>query len=135
MKSLNYFLFLSLLLLFSCGPKDSTPNTDVGVATAFINDLHQGKFKEADQLLLQEQDNQRLLKEYKSFFKSWPAEKLEYFKNNDVLIINEVSPVTDSITIVSYTTNYKKEERNKVKTVRVDGKWLVDFKYTFSGNL
>ena len=111
------------------------PDTDIGVAKEFITDLHKGNFKEASQLLLPEENNIQLLERYQDYFKAWPTDKLEYFKNTDVLIINEISPVNDSVTIVNYTTNYKKEEKNKVKVVRANGRWLIDFKYTFSTNL
>lgn len=124
-----------MAVLLSCNSENKLPNTDIEVATEFINDLHKGDFKEANQLLFIEQSNTRLLKEYQEYFKTWPKEKLDYFKNTDVLIINEVTPVTDSVTIVNYTTHYQKEEKNKVKAVRINGRWLIDFKYTFSGNL
>ena len=135
MKQTIYLLLPCLAILLSCNNQKEVPNTDIGVATEFINDLHKGDFKEAKQLLFVEESNTRLLEDIEKRFKAWPKDKLEYFKNNDILIINEVSPVTDSVTVVSYTTNYKKEEKNKVKVLRINGKWLIDFKYTFSGNL
>ena len=61
-------------------------------------------------------------------------EELNKYKNADI-IVNEVSNVNDSITIVNYSNSYKKEVKTKVKMVKISGKWLVDFKYTFSGNM
>ena len=135
MKKQFCILFTCLVILFSCNTEKKIPDTDIGVATEFINDIHKGDFKTANQLLLNEDANKQYLDRYQDYFKGWPKERLEYFKNSDILIINEVTPVTDSVTIVNYSTNYKKEEKNKVKVVRVNGQWLVDFKYTFSGNL
>ena len=67
-------------------------------------------------------------------FKTKSKEELEQYKNADI-IVNEVNNVSDSVTIVNYSNTYKKLEKNKVKVVRVNGRWFIDFKYTFSGNL
>jgi hypothetical protein len=49
--------------------------------------------------------------------------------------INEVSDVVpDSVTIISYSNSYRNRPQ-KVKVVKHNGEWVVDFKYTFSGNL
>ena len=60
--------------------------------------------------------------------------ELEKFKSADILI-NEISNVSDTVSIVNYSNSYKKESKNVLKLVRVNGKWLIDFKYTFSGNM
>ena len=48
--------------------------------------------------------------------------------------INEVADITDSVTVINYSNSYKKRSQ-KVKVIKRNGEWLVDFKYTFSGNL
>ncbi len=50
------------------------------------------------------------------------------------IIINEDATLNDTIHIVNYKNSYDQFAR-KVKVVQRNGKWLVDFKYTFSGNL
>jgi len=59
---------------------------------------------------------------------------LEYYRNADI-IINEISTVSDSVSIVNYSTSFLRNKSNKLKMVKVNGQWLVDLKYTFSGNM
>ena len=90
MKQTIYLLFACFTILLSCNNEKEVPNTDIGVATEFINDLHKGNFKEAKQLLFIEDSNSRLLEAYQDRFKGWTKDKREYFENNDILIINDI---------------------------------------------
>ncbi|HEX8358071.1 MAG TPA: hypothetical protein VF610_11685, partial [Segetibacter sp.] len=55
--------------------------------------------------------------------------------NKASINIAEVSDVIpDSVTIISFSNSYRKVPQ-KLKVIRHNGEWLVDFKYTFSGNL
>jgi len=60
--------------------------------------------------------------------------KLEKNKDADI-IVNEVSYVTDTVCIFNYSNSYAKDVKTKLKLVRINNKWQVDLKYTFSGNL
>jgi hypothetical protein len=118
--------------LFSCGggAKDN-PVTDTDVATAFIRAALDNDFKTAEKYLLADDVN----KQYFETFKRQPKDKaeLEKYKASEI-IINEIKTVSDSVHIVDYTNSYKKDEKTKLKLSWVDGKWLVDFKYTFDEN-
>lgn len=59
-----------------------------------------------------------------------PVADKEGYKNSNI-IINATEKVSDSVTIINYSNTYKKEP-SKIKLIRKDNKWLVDFKYTFS---
>ena len=50
------------------------------------------------------------------------------------IIINADETIDDSTHIINYSNSYDKVAR-KVKVVNRNGNWLVDFKYTFNGNL
>ena len=50
------------------------------------------------------------------------------------IIINEDATVNDTMHIINYKNSYDQFAR-KVKVVQRNSKWLVDFKYTFNGNL
>lgn len=42
--------------------------------------------------------------------------------------------INDSTSIIVYSNSFHKENTDTLKVVRVDGKWLVDFKYLFNQN-
>lgn len=128
-------LVFFLSALCSCNNKEEKqPVTDTEVATTFIRDLLDNKLPEAEQFVLKDTDNQQYFEIIKEQYSKKPKAELDKFKAADI-IINEISNVTDTISVVNYSNSYNRELKNKVKVVRVNGKWLIDLKYTFSGNM
>lgn len=127
---------LFALILFACNnvAEKENPVTDTDVATAFIRNLLDNKCKDAAQYMLDEETNHQYLDMVAQKMRTYSKQELEGYKKADI-IINEISNVSDSISIINYSNSYKKENKNKVKLIRQNGKWLVDFKYTFSGNM
>lgn len=134
MKLKVLFALAWILALSSCNDKKTVPNTDIEVARAFIKDILENNFKDAETLILKEDTNNQYFNLFKKEFEAKSKEDLESYKKADI-IINELSPVNDSVSIVNYSNTFKRDKSNKVKVVRVNGQWLVDLKYTFSGNL
>ena len=128
------FSIFAALLLISCNSEKSVPNTDIEVARAFIQNILDNKFEEAERFVLKEETNEEYFKLFKTEYKSKSKEELENYRNADI-IINEIAPVNDSISIINYSNSYIRDKSNKLKMVRVEGQWLVDLKYTFSGNM
>ncbi|MEO6546759.1 MAG: hypothetical protein ABIN94_02120 [Ferruginibacter sp.] len=121
------------ILLSSCNQK-KMPDTDIEVARAFITDILENNFKEAETFVLKEETNKQYFDLFKKEYESKSKEELNNYRSADI-IINEISPLSDSVSIVNYSNSFKRDKSNKLKMVRVDGQWLVDLKYTFSGNL
>jgi len=121
-------------LLLSCNSKKTIPNTDIDVARAFIKDILEDNFTDAETFLLKEETNKEYFDVFQKEYKNLDKTELENYKNADI-IINEISNVNDSVTIINYSNSYKKDKNQKVKMVKVNGQWLVDLKYTFSGNM
>ncbi|HNG64121.1 MAG TPA: hypothetical protein PLK54_10220 [Ferruginibacter sp.] len=129
------FLPLLLIALISCGgPARKEPTTDMEVARAFVRNILDNKFDEAEKYLLKDQTNADLFNRFKQQYSAQRKEQLEKYKDADI-IVNETSYVTDSIFIFNYSNSYALANKNKLKLVRIGGKWLVDFQYTFSGNM
>ena len=121
--------------LVSCNSKtEKDPVTDVEVATAFVRDILDNKFAEAEQFLLKDETNAEMFKRFQQQYTQKDKKVLLKYKDADI-IVNEISYVTDSICIFNYSNSYIKEVKTKLKVVRPGDKWLIDFKYTFSGNL
>ena len=122
------------LAISSCNNEKKSTNTDIEVARVFIKDILESNFKDAETFVLKEETNQQFFELFKKEFESKSKSELESFKNADI-IINEISPINDSVSIINYSNSFKKDKSNKLKMVRINGQWMVDLKYTFSGNL
>lgn len=134
MKVKLLFAFVWIITLSACIEEKKVANTDIEVARAFIKDILDNNFKEAETLVLKEEMNTQYFNLFKKEFESKSKAELENYRNADI-IINEISQVNDSVTIVNYSNSYLKDKSNKLKLVRINGQWQVDLKYTFSGNL
>ena len=133
-KTLHFILAAAVLVL-SCNNNDKkTPVTDTDVATTFIRDILDNNLKDAEQYILRDESNQQYFDIIKQQYSKKDKAELEKYKSADILI-NEISYVTDTVCIVNYSNTYNRELKNKVKVVRVNGRWLIDLKYTFSGNM
>lgn len=130
---------LLLIILFSgiisCNSNTKkAPVTDVEVATAFIRAILDNNFKEAEQYLLKDEINNEIFKRFQKHETEKDKEILKKYKDADI-IVNNISYVTDTVCIFNYSNSYMRKDKTILKIVRVDNKWQVDLKYTFSGNL
>lgn len=134
--NLKVALIISCILLFAgCSSKKELPNTDIEVAKTFVKYVLENNFKEAATLVAKDAANDDYLKQLeKSQQEKWSKEDAEHYKNADVIIF-EVSNLNDTISIINYANSVKVQEKNKIKVVKINGQWMVDLKYTFSGNL
>ncbi|HMO62666.1 MAG TPA: DUF4878 domain-containing protein [Ferruginibacter sp.] len=125
----------ALFLLTGCNNTAPAANTDIDVATTFVKAVFKSDFKTAGSLLLQDSENLEALKKMEAAAPTSLSEEAEKaYKNADV-IIGEWSNVSDTVSIISYSGSFNPDKKNKVKVVKVNGRWLIDLKYTFSGNL
>ena len=135
MNSRIGFIICCILSFAGCSNKKELPNTDIEVAKTFVKYVLENDFKVASALVAKDAANDIFLKQLeKSQQEKWSKEVAEQYKNADV-IIYEVSNVNDSISIINYANSYRVQEKSKVKVVKINGQWMVDLKYTFSGNL
>ncbi len=102
-------------------------------AREFISSSLKGDFQKASFYMLKGEENQHKLnlieKDYRSKSNS---QKQEYFDAS--IIINEDAALNDTIHIINYQNSYDNIAR-KVKVINRNNIWLVDFEYTFNGNL
>ena len=132
---MHFYILVFTAVLFSCNNNQKqSPKTDTDVATAFIRDIMDNKLDDAELFLLKDEENKQYFEIVREQYRKKDKAELERYKAADI-IINEISNVTDSVSIVNYSNTYKRELKNKMKLVRINGKWQVDLKYTFSGNM
>lgn len=131
------FLAFAFLLLFSCKNPDEEyhkPESALDAGREFIQQTLKGKFNAANKYMLQDEDNQFWLAKWSKEFKKSSEQDKTGYSNASITIYEVTDVVPDSVTIVSFTNSYRKRPQ-KIKVVKANGEWKVDFKYTFSGNL
>lgn len=133
--------YLVIVLLFmqiwSCkSESDKYPSSEnaLDAGRQFIEYSLKGKFNAAGQYMLQDEDNQYWLSKVSQDFNKHTEEEKARYQQASINIHEVTDVVPDSITIINFSNSYKKSPQ-KIKVVNHRGQWLVDFKYTFSGNL
>jgi hypothetical protein len=134
MKVSSTWLYLFVLIACGCNNsnyEDSVTALDGG--REFIDGCLKGDFKQAAHYMVDDSENQSdLLKIKRDYNLKSTDEKHSYATAS--IIINNDETINDSTHIINYENSYDKVAR-KVKVIKRNGKWLVDFKYTFNGNL
>lgn len=126
----SLFLLLFPVIIYSCGGNSGgLPATDIEAANQFIQDIWKSDFIKAEQLLLKDETNKQTLDGFEVYFKRRPPEELEKYKKATI-ILNDVKQLNDSVSIINYSPDFNKTEKNELKIVRSGGQWLVDLKYT-----
>lgn len=127
---LTGFIFLSFIT--ACNQQVTTvKNSDpLEAGREFINASLTGEFDYAKKYLLADSTNLMYFERFVEFDNKKPSADKEGYKNSNI-IINTTENISDSVTIINYSNTYKKEP-SKIKLIKKDSKWLVDFKYTFS---
>lgn len=131
-KLLPVFVLYVLLLSCNNGTKKD-PVTDIDVANTFIRAVLDSDFKTAEKYLLVDETNKQYFETFRHQYQLKEKAELDNYKAADI-VINEIKPENDSVHLVNYSNSYKKEIKNKLKLVWVNGRWQIDLKYTFEEN-
>ncbi|MDB5198224.1 MAG: hypothetical protein JWO92_187 [Chitinophagaceae bacterium] len=125
----------TFLFLISCNQSVKTKkNSDpLEAGREFINASLTGDYDYAKKYLLADSTNLMYFDRFVEFDEKKPATDKEGYKNSNI-IINSTQNISDSVTIINYSNTYKKEPA-KVKLIKKNNEWLVDFKYTFLDSL
>jgi hypothetical protein len=120
-------------ILYSCSEKYSKAENALDAGREFIRNCMDGDFDKASFYMLKnDRNNSLLLTQKRNYDAKSKDEKMEY--NSASIIIIEDAAINDSTHIINYQNSYDKIGR-KVKVIFHNNTWLVDFKYTFNGNL
>lgn len=126
-------LAFCFFLMANCKPAYPKAEDALDAGREFIDACLKGNFEKASFYMLQDSTNSALLKQQEKNYFSKKGDEIEKY-NNASIIVNEEAAINDSTHIINYQNSYDNIGR-KVKVVFYDNKWLVDFKYTFNGNL
>lgn len=125
------FIFLGIMMLLSaCNNSPEIRKTDpLESGRGFIEASLQGDYNLAQKYLLQDSTNLEYFNGLKDFNSKRSKEEKEGYKTANILV-DSATKLSDSVTIISYSNTYKMKPA-KLKMVRRNGEWLVDFKYSF----
>lgn len=135
MKIFRYqnILIVILLCFSSCAQTYPDVTTPLEGGREFIDACLKGDFRKAKAYMVEDPENEKdLLKIKRDYDGKNNDQKAAYASAS--IIINEDDALNDTMHIINYKNSYDQFAR-KVKVVQRGSKWLVDFKYTFNGNL
>jgi hypothetical protein len=128
-------LFILAVLLYSCNADSKkTPVTNIEVTNAFVRDLLDNDFKGAEEFLLKDSSNVEMFETFKKQYNRQDKAILDEYKKAQITVHKTEVVIPDSVFIYKYSNSYRPSDTTTLKAVRINGKWLIDLKYTFPAN-
>lgn len=134
MKIISTLPLLLLTIVISCNDSDrkvsSEPENEMDAARNFIRAALDGDYKKAKTLLVNDSLNlQDIEASERLYTERMSKEDKEKYRGASIHI-HESRKVDDSTNIVYYSNTYR-NQKDSLKIIKMNGKWLVDFKYIF----
>ncbi len=127
-------LFLTCIFAIAAcnNSSDENKNDPLESGRGLIEASLNGDYVKAERYILPDSTNLEYLHILRDFnSKRTPLERENYRDAN--IIIDSTQTLSDSVTIITYSNTYKKVPQ-KLKMIKQNNNWLVDFKFTFNEN-
>jgi len=125
--------FISLVLGCSGDKKYPKAENAFDAGREFIDGCLKGDFEKASFYMLKDEDNKAHLSKLQADYKLKSKSDKQQYHDASINILDD-EEVDDHTHIINYKNSYDHIAR-KVKVVLQGSDWVVDFKYTFNGNL
>lgn len=127
-------LALAIALLAGCAEPEGfkKPEDGLDAASSFVRATLDGDYAKAERYVMQDEEDLRLFERYKAHMKQ-VSEKERLGLKSANMIIDSVRYPSDSVTMVHYSNTFHRKP-TRLRTVRVDGSWWIDFSDTFGGS-
>lgn len=126
-------IFLLFFIACNQSPKTKKNSDPLEAGREFIDASLKGDYDYAKLYLLPDSMNLMYFDRFVEFDNKKSSAEKNGYKNANI-IIDSTQNISDSVSIINYSNTYKKEP-SKIRLVKKNNEWLVDFKYTFSGNM
>ena len=126
-------IFYSIIFFCCNGKNYSKAENALDAGREFIDGCLKGDFSKVSFYMLDDPRNKELLQTQQRNYQAKNKEEKQQYRDASIIIIEDET-INDSTHIINYQNSYDKIGR-KVKVILQDNTWLVDFKYTFDGNL
>ena len=132
MRKILFAVVVPMLIFLACDQAGKQKNTDpLETGRQFIDASLKGDYDEAKKYLLPDSVNIEYFNGFVKFNDRLSQKEKEGYKNANI-IINSAENISDSLMIIDYSNTFKNAP-SKIKLVRINNEWMVDFKYTFTG--
>ena len=134
--SITSFLILIITCFIACNQsgQNNKPADALEAGRDFIDASLKGNYKDAERYILKDSVNTMYLDGMSDFYNKMDAREKEGYKNANIIIGKDgIQNLSDSVTIINYSNTFKNIP-SKIKVIKVNGDWLVDFKYTLTPN-
>ena len=122
-----------MLVIAACNNAPEADKSDpLESGRGFIEASLKGDYINAKKYLLQDSTNMEYFEGLKDFNMKMSREDRRGYSEANIIIDSSITQ-SDSVNIIYYSNTYKNEP-SKIKMVKHDNEWLVDFKYTFADN-
>ncbi|MEO6894099.1 MAG: hypothetical protein ABI136_03630 [Ginsengibacter sp.] len=131
----RHLIILSIVTLIatSCSDNENVDRSDPLISgRGFIEASLKGDYKVAEKYLLKDSTNMEYFQGLKNFNMKLDAETRQNYRNANIIIDSSIAK-SDSVDIIYYSNSFKNMP-SKIKLVKQNKDWLVDFKYTFTDN-
>ncbi|MEO7961920.1 MAG: hypothetical protein ABIR19_10255 [Ginsengibacter sp.] len=134
MRRLKSVVSIMLLFVYGCNTSPEIKKTDpLESGRGFIEASLKGNYDDAEKYLLRDSTNIDYFEGMKEFnSKQSDKEKQSYRDAN--IIIDSIEKINDSASVINYYNTYKMKP-SRLKMVKRNSEWLVDFKYTFAESM
>ena len=132
MKKVIMALSFLILVISSCSNQPVDLSDPLNSGRGFIEASLKGDYTRAEKYLLVDSTNMQYLEGLKDFNKKSDKIERENYREANI-IVDSLITISDSENILYYHNSYKKEP-SRLKVVKENDKWLVDFKYSFNEN-
>jgi hypothetical protein len=130
-KRYHTFAWLILILSACADPQGfQAPEDPLDASREFVRAVLDANFEKAEQYILPDADDIELFKRYRSHMSKQPADDRLHLKEANI-IINKVEALNDTVSIVNFQNSWSNKPAD-LKVVQREGRWYIDFKYTFS---
>jgi len=131
------YIFACLFFFAACASpadkeKEEASENDLDAARSFIQASLKGQYGKARDFMLQDSVNEQHMDAVSRVNLS-SNEKQGLWDAS--INIHSRQLLNDSTSIIIFSNSFHKENRDTLKVLRIDGQWLVDFKYLFNQNL
>jgi len=124
--------FVLLLCLLGCQPKQEKilmPENELDASRLFIRAVLDGKFDEANLLMIQDTANNRYLAQVAALYEKTTIAEKENYKGSTI-VIHSATATNDSVSIVIYSNSHK-NDHDTLRIVKRNSTWQVDLKYQY----
>jgi hypothetical protein len=124
---------LMITLFAACSEPEGfkKPEDGLDAASSFVRATLDGDYAKAERYVVPDEEDLRLFERYKVHMKQVPEQERLGLKSAN-MIIDSVRTPSDSVTLVHYSNTFHRKS-TRLRAVRINGDWWIDFSDTFGG--